>query len=197
MNYKAQLVIRVHSKEDVATIQQLRAVAEVEGESFTQMVLSLIRAGIESKGFQNVEFEMPDPEPEAGEPETQSESEEVFSPTPEESSEVGAASLEGVSEISAMPETSEPESESVVAEKVSVEASCVDRKLLSSWAGGDVEKAVETVAELFEKATVLEGRDIRSELQEKLSESDYEELMSEVKRTDKYRAYRQRVIYGA
>lgn len=205
MSYKTQLVIRAHNDVDVATVQKLRAIAKQKGQNFTQMALELINAGIEAQGLQDIEFEMP--EEKTSEPETVSEA-----PEPESEMEVGktheaSASLKASSEFEAQstePETSqEPETPPIieaVPEPNEIEefeeGRYVSRDLMRAWISGDVEEAVENVAELFEDASFSEGRAIKDELQERLSEADYEELMADVKRTEHYRVYKERAIYG-
>ena len=173
MAYKAQLVVRTRDKQGAHTIERVKELAEEQGKSFSEMAIELLDRGLNPPSSGGASTSTPEPEEAPAEPAPDTAPEPV-DPEPFEDRKPPEPMDEGP------------------APPVKEGASNVEDALDSDG----IEGAAEALAEYFGVAGAVEGGKIKKELQKRLSAADYEEIMEIVKKSDAYRNYKDRVLFG-
>lgn len=170
MEYKAQLVIRSREREGVELIESIKKLATDSDRTFSDMALELLTLGV---AYQNGSAPVATENPSSG-AETKSTS------TPEKKSK-SRSSTTAKSPAKSAPIT--PKSIKKAAKQCAQQVE-----------DEDMRAATQTLATFFGKAEAIQGGRIKTELENSLEKADYDLLMKNLRKTQEYRAYRQRVI---
>jgi hypothetical protein len=181
MAYQAQLVVRTRDPKGVRVIEKVKRLAELESKTFSEKALEILERGLGDLGPE---------EEEAGEPSEEEEEEED-----DESESASADDTIRREPTTPTPPPDIPEKSPDVRPDESPDV--VAKKCIESFETGGADKAAQTLAVFFAVAEPVDGAAVREELQDRLSASDYEEIMEELMQTDEYRAYRKRVVYAS
>lgn len=170
MEYKAQLVIRSREREGVELINKIKELATDSNRTYSDMALELLTLAF---AHQDAADSADSPAP--GAPED---------PTPASArGSKSKSTTTSTSKASTKPAPITPKAIAKVADK------CVQQLLEE-----DLRGATKTLAGFFAKAGPIEGGRIKTALESTLEKENYDLLLKHLRKTQEYRAYRQRVI---
>ena len=204
MKYQAQPVIRTRTPDGVELIEQVKARAEDEGKTFSEMALDLIAAGLSGPPATAAAEVAPES--------TAPTSSGSAAPGPTRSPETPARRATTPPDPTASPESepkaapapspaaSESTAPAVEIEEVStldadVEPAEIAQKCMERLNVGDMEGVGQMLADFYAVAGAYEGGQVRKELKSRLLREEYEALVNELQQTEEYQAYRRRVIF--
>jgi hypothetical protein len=185
MAYRSQLVIRTSAEEGARTLERVKALAEKEGRTISEIALELLARGLDS--------DLSAPTPAAAAAPSQPAQE----PEPSEAAEADADIDElrrKASTPALAPPTVTPKDPSVRPDEAPHDAAV---RCVELFGDEGAEAAATALRPFFAAAEPVDGANIREELQGRMSKADYETLMDALKQTEEYRAYRRRVVYAS
>jgi len=194
MANRSQLVVRTSSKEGVAIIERVKALAQTRGVTISDLSLSLMEQAmngtVSGEAPADADDSKEDPvevahhvrSPEA--PKRASKAATSSKKTPEPKAEEPAVETEKVY----VPPTDLPE----LSEPVDVFVKRAITLLLTQ--GPD--EAAAALTGFFSAADPADGGRLREELQDQLRKSEYDDLLEKLQQTEEYKEYRKRVVYG-
>jgi hypothetical protein len=176
MEYKAQLVIRSRDRDGVGVIEQIKELASLADKTYSDMALELLGLGLQRQGD--------DSQTSAAQPAAPTAA-ESRAPTVEISGARPAAETE--SDAKTATPTPNFSADTPVAE--------VAEQCLKQIEADQPQAAAKTLAGFFANVGPIQGGEIKSALQGRLKKSDYDLLLKNLRQTQEYRSYRQRVIF--
>lgn len=174
MAYRSQLVIRTKEPNGARIIERVKELAEIENKTFSDKAIELLGRGL--GGLLDSE-EGEDDEDESASAEQRSESAVRRDPAP-----------------ALAPPEIEAKSPDIRPDESPRDAA---KRGASLFVEQGAAAAAQALTKFFAAAEPVDGASIREELQERMTKTDYESLMEELKQTDEYRAYRKRVVYAS
>lgn len=194
MAYRSQLVIRTSDPAGINVLEQVKQLADAESKTISEKAIELLAQGL-----------------------TVGTAPTAAAATTATTAPAAAAAAEtGPAEVAAEDDADTPErAESSVRRDpapalASVSVKAKDPKVRPDEAPRDAaarcvelfgdegaEIAAQALTGFFAVAEPVDGANIREELQERMSKTEYEALMDELKLTDEYREYRRRVVYAS
>lgn len=175
MGYRAQLVVRTTDPKEAEVIERVKAMADAQSKSYSEMALELLVRGIGGSA------EAPDnrAEPPA-KAEQAEEADETASPPV-----AAAGTTPPPVDIEVAPSGLGP----------GTTPQSVAEQCLEQLGDDDRDSALSTLADFYTRATPVDGGRLRKQLMRQLSEDEYETLLDELRETEAYQIYRKRVIF--
>jgi outer membrane biosynthesis protein TonB len=204
MGYNAQLVVRSRDPHGTDIIDKVKALADEQDKTYSEMALELLQRGLEGGGGKAAPAESePADEPseasaapeQTDEPEPKQDSE----PEPQQDSE---PEVEPETEPEAEPQDEpepesqpEPEPEPIEVPEVDGSVADVAKACLEQLEAHGPKAAAQILANFFSDAGPIEGGKVKNILKDKLTKAEYEVILDKLRETKEYREYRQRVIF--
>lgn len=182
MAYRSQLVIRTADAQGVDVLERVKALADGESKTISEKAIELLALALD--GASVAAPTAPEPAPEravAPEPIVDA------PPRTERTVRRDPAPVALAEEVKAKDPSIRPD-------EAPDEAALRCVQLFG--AQGPV-AAAQALTRFFAAAEPVDGANIREELQERMTKTDYDALMDELKQTEEYREYRRRVVYAS
>lgn len=171
MEYKAQLVIRSREREGVELIEQIKELASESKRTYSDMALELLKRGVAHQtGAVPSASQQPAPSAKS-----------KSKPKKKRSSRSRSTTKSKSSSSKSAPITAK------LIKKIA-------KKCAAQIENEDTQAATQTLADFFAKAGPVQGGKIKTALEKSMEKSDYDLLLKNLRKTQEYRTYRQRVI---
>ena len=178
MAYRSQLVIRTSEPDGARVLERVKELADGESKTISEKAIELLAMAMDG-----VVISAPAPTNGA-----------VEATPVEEPVERGESAVRRDPAPALAPPSHKQKDPAIRPDEAPQEAAtrCVE---LFGDEGAVV--AAQALTKFFAAAEPVDGANIREELQERMTKTDYEALMDELKQTDEYREYRRRVVYAS
>lgn len=180
MAYRSQLVIRTSDAEGAEVLERVKELADGESKTISEKAIELLGAALAG------------PRPAKSEPAQPSQAQPQ---TTAAAAEPAAESVERAVTVQPLQPPSVREKDPAVRPDEAPQDAATRSAMLLENHG--VSAAAQALTAFFAAAEPVDGANIREELQERLSKTDYDALMDELKQTEEYREYRRRVVYAS
>ncbi|QDG52562.1 hypothetical protein FIV42_18020 [Persicimonas caeni] len=198
MGYNAQLVVRSRDPHGTDIIDKVKALADEQDKTYSEMALELLQRGLEGGGKAAPAESQPADEPsEAPEQTDEPEPKQDSEPEPQQDTEPQPEpAAEPETEPEAEPQDEpEPEPEPIEVPEVDGSVADVAKACLEQLEGHGPKAAAQILANFFSDAGPIEGGKVKNILKDKLTKAEYEVILDKLRETKEYREYRQRVIF--
>lgn len=177
MAYRAQLVVRTSNPVHAKTIDRIKELADDSSHTISDIALDLLELGLKVRDG-NATLTTPA----ADATETDEERSEGHARSPEATAKPAPRPKV---KVKPAPPGGPDEEPDVVAERA-----------VELYETKGAEAAALAVAEFFGAAGPVDGGKVRNELQDRLTQDQFDEIFESLKDMEAYKEYRQRVLYG-
>lgn len=176
MAYRSQLVIRTSEAHGANVLERVKTLADNESKTISEKAIELLALALDSARTES----NPAPPPAKAEP-----------VEPAERAE--SAVRRDPAPALASPDVKEKDPK-VRPDEAPDQAAL---RCVELFGEDGAVAAAQALTTFFAAAEPVDGANIREELQERMTKTDYDALMEELKQTDEYREYRRRVVYAS
>ncbi len=175
MAYRSQLVIRTSELQGVEVLERVKTLADAESKTISEKAIELLAMAMDGAVIA----------PAPAEPEV----------APKEKVEERAESAVRRDPAPALaPPSVKQKDPKVRPDEAPHEAAL---RCVTLFGDEGAALAAQALTQFFAVAEPVDGANIREELQDRMTKTDYEALMEELKQTEEYREYRRRVVYAS